>query len=569
MGFAILVFAIGIAVIINIFFRRIDIPVIIGYIVTGVIIVYAFDLRAISASEDLNQIAEFGIVFLMFMIGLEFSFTRIKAMKQEVLTFGSLQMILTTGVFFLINHYFFQFDVATSIIVSSAFSLSSTAIVLKSFEENKVMGTGYGKKALGILIMQDIAVIPILLMVAMLSNKNTEFTPLLIKTAISAIVVLFILFVPGKFVATRILKFAANTHMDEIFMGTVLFIVFGSALLSEYFEFSHSLGAFVAGMVISSSDYKHQVEADLTHFRDIFLGLFFVTVGMQVDLEFLMQHFFIIGLFLAIVMCLKVVVIFSILKILRREAKTALKTALSLCQIGEFSFAIFLMSQQSGLLRTNEGSKVLESLINAGILEQTFSVSDMNQILTLMVILSMIATPFILKNLRKITLFFLPKVAKSITEEEKRLQEQTTQGLQAMSDHIVVCGYGTFGQETVRWLKEHNVGYVAVDYNLARVEKGLERGDNVIFGNVGQKSIIEHLSLRDSRAVIIAVDDTGHLKHICQVILEEAPECNIIAKVTTQEEEIELGDMKLHYVINEKKEIAKILAHSALEPREE
>ena len=422
MGFAILVFAIGIAVIINIFFRRIDIPVIIGYIVTGVIIVYAFDLRAISASEDLNKIAEFGIVFLMFMIGLEFSFTRIKAMKQEVLTFGSLQMILTTGVFFLINHYFFQFDVATSIIVSSAFSLSSTAIVLKSFEENKVMGTGYGKKALGILIMQDIAVIPILLMVAMLSNKNTEFTPLLIKTAISAIVVLFILFVPGKFVATRILKFAANTHMDEIFMGTVLFIVLGSALLSEYFEFSHSLGAFVAGMVISSSDYKHQVEADLTHFRDIFLGLFFVTVGMQVDLEFLMQHFFIIGLFLAIVMCLKVVVIFSILKILRREAKTALKTALSLCQIGEFSFAIFLMSQQSGLLRTNEGSKVLESLINAGILEQTFSVSDMNQILTLMVILSMIATPFILKNLRKITLFFLPKVAKSITEEEKRLQ---------------------------------------------------------------------------------------------------------------------------------------------------
>ena len=129
MGFAICVFALGIAVVINIFFKRIDIPVIIGYIVTGVIILYAFDLRAISASEDLNKIAEFGIVFLMFMIGLEFSFTRIKAMKQEVLTFGSLQMILTTGIFFLINHYFFMFDIATSIVIASAFSLSSTAIV--------------------------------------------------------------------------------------------------------------------------------------------------------------------------------------------------------------------------------------------------------------------------------------------------------------------------------------------------------------------------------------------------------------------------------------------------------
>lgn len=568
MGFAILVFAIGIAVIINIFFKRIDIPVIIGYIVTGVIIVYAFDLRVISASEDLSKIAEFGIVFLMFMIGLEFSFTRIKAMKQEVLTFGSLQMILTTGIFFLINYYIFQFNGATSIIIASAFSLSSTAIVLKSFEENKVMGTGYGKKALGILIMQDIAVIPILLMVAMLGNKETEFAPLLIKTVVSAIVVLFILFIPGKFLATKILKFAANTHMDEIFMGTVLFIVLGAALLSEYFEFSHSLGAFIAGMVISSSDYKHQVEADLTHFRDIFLGLFFVTVGMQVDLEFLMQHFFIIGLFLVLVMSLKVGIIFTILKLLRREAKTALKTALSLCQIGEFSFAIFLISQQAGLLQTNEESKVLQGLIEIGVLQKGFSATDMNQILTLMVILSMIATPFVLKNLRKITLFFLPKVAKSIGEEERKIQEYTIKGLEAMRDHIVVCGYGTFGQEIVQWLKEHHMNYVAVDYNLARVEKGLKQGDHVIFGNVAQKGILEHLSLKDSRAVIIAVDDTGHLKHICQMLLEEAPECNIIAKVTTEEEEMQLGDMPLHYVINEKKEIAKILAHAALAPKE-
>lgn len=568
MGFAICVFALGIAVVINIFFKRIDIPVIIGYIVTGVIILYAFDLRAVSASEDLNKIAEFGIVFLMFMIGLEFSFTRIKAMKQEVLILGSLQMILTTSVFFLIDHYFFKFDIATSIVISSAFSLSSTAIVLKSFEESKVVGTSYGKNALGILIMQDIAVIPILLMVAMLSNKEAELVPLVTKTIISAIVVLFILFVPGKFVASKILKFAADTHMDEIFMGTVLFIVLGSALLSEYFEFSHSLGAFVAGMVISSSKYKHQVEADLTHFRDIFLGLFFVTVGMQVNLEFLLQHFFIIGVFLVGVMFLKIGVIFSILKLLGKGAKVSLKTALALSQIGEFSFAIFLMSQQNGLLKTNEGSKVLQGLIDAGILDSSFSVADMDQILTLMVILSMIATPFILKNLRKLTHLFLPKErAGEIVPEYCDIAQAGNMPM--MRNHIVVCGYGTFGQETVNWLKDHSVQYIAIDYNLSRVERGLAKGDNVMFGNVGQKSIIEQLNLEESRAVIVAVDNTSHIKNICEVILDKAPNCNIIAKVTTQEQEIELGDMKLHFVINEKKEIAKILAHAALAPREE
>ncbi len=255
MGFTIAVLALGIAVIVNIFFKRIDIPIVIGYIVTGVIIVYAFDLREISNSGSLTHLGEFGIVFLMFMIGLEFSFSKIKSMKQEVFVFGILQIAITSFVFFMISHFLFGTDSITSLLISCAFSLSSTAIVLKIFEENKMLGTGYGRNSLGILIMQDIAVIPILLMVTMFSNQDSQFFPLLVQTIISAAVVLFILFVPGKFIATRILKFAADTHMDEIFVGTVLFIVLGSALLSKYFEFSYSLGAFIAGMVISSSRY--------------------------------------------------------------------------------------------------------------------------------------------------------------------------------------------------------------------------------------------------------------------------------------------------------------------------
>lgn len=559
MSFVIAVLALGIAVVVNIVFKRIDIPVIIGYIVTGVIIVYAFDLRGLSDAGTLNEIAEFGIVFLMFMIGLEFSFTRIKSIKQEVFGFGILQVGLTTLVFFLVAYFLFGTDLVTSLLISCAFSLSSTAIVLKSFEENRVMGTGYGRSALGILIMQDIAVIPILLMVAMFSNQDAHLTPLLIKTIISAIVVLFILFVPGKFIATRILKFAADTHMDEIFVGTVLFIVLGSALLSEYFGFSHSLGAFVAGMVISSSKYKYQVEADLTHFRDLLLGLFFVTVGMQVNLEFLMQNFFLIGCFLLLIMLAKIGVIFVILKSFRKSFKISLITALALCQIGEFSFAIFLMSQEYGLLQVNPEGLFFQWLVQLGIMDPNFSSLDMNQALTLMVILSMIATPFILKNLRTIVAFF------STFHSHPQEFECKSEDKALFKDHVVVCGYGTFGQETVKYLKEKDIQYVAIDHNLSRVEEGLKRKDCVMFGNISQKSILEKLNIATSRAVIITLDHTSQIRNICEIILEKFPQCKIIAKVTTREEEEDLENLNLALVINEKSEIAKILGHTALE----
>lgn len=558
MGFTIAVLALGIAVIVNIFFKRIDIPIVIGYIVTGVIIVYAFDLREISNSGSLTHLGEFGIVFLMFMIGLEFSFSKIKSMKQEVFVFGILQIAITSFVFFMISHFLFGTDSITSLLISCAFSLSSTAIVLKIFEENKMLGTGYGRNSLGILIMQDIAVIPILLMVTMFSNQDSQFFPLLVQTIISAAVVLFILFVPGKFIATRILKFAADTHMDEIFVGTVLFIVLGSALLSKYFEFSYSLGAFIAGMVISSSRYKHQVEADLTHFRDILLGLFFVTVGMQVDLDFLMKHFFLIGLLLVLVMTLKIIVIFTILKSFGKSIKVSLKTAFALCQIGEFSFVIFLMSQQYELLQINQESLLFETFVKFGILSENFSSIDMNQILTLMVILSMIATPFILKNLRALVAFFFSK-NKQIDEKEIIWQENNE-----FKNHIIVCGYGSFGQETVKYLKMQNIQYIAIDHNLSRVEEGFKNGDCVMFGNIHQKSILEKLNICDSFAVVITLDHTSHIKSICEILLQTYPQCKIVVKVSSQEEEMELKDLNLSLVINEKSEIAKILSHAAL-----
>lgn len=298
----IIVAGLGLSIALNLALKYFDIPAIIGYIVTGVLIVYLFDIRG---NEILTDVAEFGIVFLMFMIGLEFSFDRLKSMRQEVLTFGILQVCITTCAFLIVNYYVLGFSFVFSLVVSMGFSLSSTTIVLSHYGANKQLDTSFGKNAVGILIMQDIAVIPILLILAIMTDSQASLGDMLIKTFISGVLVLALLLIPGRWLAVRMLSRAARAKTNELFMVSVLFLVLGSALLAHAFGFSMSLGAFIAGMSISKTRFRYQVQSDLSHFKDIFLGLFFVIVGMQIDVGFLFQEFFALMLALALVMVFK------------------------------------------------------------------------------------------------------------------------------------------------------------------------------------------------------------------------------------------------------------------------
>lgn len=249
----VIVSAIGISLIFNIIFKKLNIPQVIGYILTGTTIVYLFDLRGGNFGE-LNHIAEFGIVFLMFTIGLELSIDKMKAMKTEVLIFGGYQVLFSGILFFILTTIFFSIEMKSAIIVSFALAMSSTAIVLKVLNDTKDIQKPYGINSLGVLIFQDMAVVPILLLVTLLSNHNSSLTSLIFQTIISAIVVFFIIFIAGKYAISYFLKFAAETKLDEIFVGAILFIVIGSAALAHYFGFSYSLGAFLAGMVISETN---------------------------------------------------------------------------------------------------------------------------------------------------------------------------------------------------------------------------------------------------------------------------------------------------------------------------
>lgn len=537
----------------NLILKKIDIPVIIGYIFTGAAIVQVF---GIEGYETLSKVAEFGIVFLMFMIGLEFSFDRLRSMKQEVLVFGILQVLLTSLLFYGISCYILGLSTVLSVVVGMAFSLSSTAIVLKFFEEKKQLDTVPGRSVVGILIMQDIAVIPILLILTFLSDRESSLGGMLARTIISGAIVLAILLVPGRHFATKFLKLAANTKLSELFIGTILLIVLGAASLSYYFGFSMSLGAFIAGMAISKSRYKYQVEADLSHFRDIFLGLFFVTIGMQIDLKFLFSQFFAIVLLLFIAMFLKIALIYVILKFFR-SSQSAIKTALSLSQIGEFSFAVFLGASNNNLLGIESIGGILGYLQDKHIINITSY--DIHQFLTLMVIFSMMITPFILKYLNPLSGYILKKNVNSGLQKDEKVSLPIP-----LKNHIIVVGYGTFGIEVVKILKQGLTRYIAVDHNTAQVELGEKTGDNVIFGNIAQEKFLKKLKLDLTKYIIITIDNTSIIKAICDRILSIAPSAKIIAKVDCKSEEIELECLGVSS-INSRQEIAALLVRHALD----
>jgi CPA2 family monovalent cation:H+ antiporter-2 len=302
------------SLIINILVKKIHLPTIIGYILTGTAIAYGFHLNEAVSNHNLKEIAEFGVVFLMFTIGLEFSISHLKRMRNEVFVAGSLQIIITSSIVYLISYYLFELDQNSSFIISLVIALSSTAIVLKILNENGEINRRHGQRSLGILIMQDIAVIPILLVIGFMSSKSGNISTVLMEMAISAIILLSILWVFSKYLLEPFFTQIIKTNSDELFVGSVLFLAIGASYAAHSFGFSYSLGAFIAGMLIAETKYKYQAEADLIPFRDLLLGIFFITVGMQIDVFSLISQISFILLLLIGVMTLKFIIIFLILR---------------------------------------------------------------------------------------------------------------------------------------------------------------------------------------------------------------------------------------------------------------
>ena len=522
--------ALAISVVLNIILKKIGVSQVIGYILTGTIIVYLFDLRHMNDSHTLEQIAEFGIVFLMFTIGLELSLPRLGALGRIVFANGALQVTVTAVIVFFLADRLLDIPLTSSIIIASAFALSSTAVVLSYLKSSKEIYLPYGQRTMGILIFQDIAVIPILLLIGFLANDGGDWKSTLLHTAESALLILVVLFYIGRPLMTWLLHFAADSGIEELFLGSVLVIAVGASLLADAMGFTYSLGAFLAGVIIAETKYHHKVEADIASFKDLLLGVFFVTVGMKIDLAFFAHHLLgIVGVLVG-VMALKSLIIFGLIR-LSSPTPVALKTALALAQLGEFSFAIFALAASDGLLDPS--------------LEQS---------LIMMVVVSLIITPF-----------YLPKIHPFVLRrfQQKGLHNDL-ETVAERRDHIIVCGYATVGKFVASELRQRGMDYVVIDNSLKHVREGLKNGEAIYYGDLSKPAIAEALHTENASAVIITLDNPEKKSLICDTVLSINPRANLVVKIVTLEEKTVLEQLHVGHIVDGKHEVAKVLVEQAM-----
>ncbi|MDO9266200.1 MAG: cation:proton antiporter [Sulfurimonas sp.] len=533
MDFALLyiVAALGISTILNIAFKHFGISQIIGYILTGTIIVYAFDLREYGSSAMLGHIGDFGVVFLMFTIGLEVSLSKMNSMKTEIFFNGFLQVSITAIFIFIVSYYYFRLPAVSAIIVALAIALSSTAVVLSYLKSSKEINNPYGQRAMGILIFQDIAVIPILIFLGFLTSKGTQsISTVLMDTFISAVLVIALLFVVGKRVMTWLLHFSARSELDELFMSSVLFIVISAALVASFMGFTYSLGAFVAGMIIAETKYHYKVESDIAPFKDILLGTFFIVVGMKIDLVFFIDHIGLIVMTFILIFISKTAITYVIMRITSSHTRS-LKTALALSQVGEFSFVIFAVSSIGGLL-----DKETESMF------------------ILVVIFSMIITPFFISKINRFVSYI----------SNYQYLGLDTSAFISTKNHVIVCGYSITGKFVVKHLDAIDAPYVIIDNNPKHVQEALVAGKEAYLGDMSKLSLLEALHAESSAAVIVTLDNLEKKRAVCEAVLKHTKNINLVVKVSTLEDKENLEDLPITSIVDDKMEIGRILVEKML-----
>jgi len=519
----------ALSTIINIILKKLNMSHIIGYIITGAIITALFDLNGSSDLHILDLIAEFGIVFLMFTIGLEMPINKLKKMKEILFVNGTIQVGVSAIVIFFLSKYMFDIDSTSSIIIALAFSLSSTAIVLTYLKQSKDIYTPYGEKATAILVFQDLAVIPILLLISFLANDTLSLGEILTNTFLSALLIILFMFTIGRKILNWFLDFSSRTRIEELFLASILAIVMGTSLLAHQLGFTYSLGAFIAGMIISETNYHIKVESDISSYKDLLLGAFFFSVGTKIDFPYLLSNIHYVFLIFFCVMVIKAVVIY-LLMLAKSNKSDSIKAALSLCQIGEFSFAVFALAANDNIID-----------------------KDLASFLILVTVLSMILTPFIVNNIYKIASFFVVEYYESdkITPISRK-------------NHTIICGYAILGRIIALELNKQNRSFVIISDNLKHVLLARKNGFMAYFGHLEKVPVLESLKVDEASDIIITTNNLVKKRLICEAVLNFKHDANLIVRIDSLAEKKELKDLNIKYYVHSQIETAKLMVEKSL-----
>lgn len=531
-GLADVIYLLGAAIVVVTCFKKLNLSPVLGYLFAGTAI-GPFGLKLVEYTETTGYIAEFGIVFLLFSIGLELNWDRLKDMRRYVFGLGFLQVLLTSGLFIFICH-FLGLDLSLSIIIGSAISLSSTAVVMKVLDEQGDEMTKVGRTSLSVLIFQDIIVVFLLVLVPLLSSGDTDQVFIALGQAgLRAAVALVIITVIGKFFLHPMFQFIGKARSEELFSATTLAVVLGSAFATEHYGLSLALGAFLAGLMISETEFRLQVEADITPYKSLLLGLFFMSVGMLINMNLLHSKTWqIIGI-TGMILLMKGMIVFLLCRLFGLKLGKAIHTGLVLSQVGEFAFVLFGMASRQGLLD-----------------------NTLYQELLVITALTMALTPILAG--------FGKHLARRLNPNIKLSTNELLQEANDLHNHIIVFGYGRVGRVIAKVLTAQDEQHIIIDSDSTNVREGRKNGKPVLFGDGTKKDILSAVGLKRAKAAIITMDDRRISSRLAAIIAEEVPGTPIIARGWDIEHVKQLEKAGAKLAIAEAFELGLVMASSTL-----
>jgi len=471
--------------------RRFALPPILGYLVVGMVL-GPNALGLASNAEAVLLLAEFGVVFLVFTLGLEFSLARMVAMKAEVLGVGGLQMLLTTLAFGGAA-WAYGVEPAVAVVLGGALAMSSTAIVIRQLGEQLEVNRTHSRLAVGILLFQDLAFAPFLALATALGTATDVLNPAWLLGMVGrAIVALLLVLLLGRWLLRPLFREIARHRSSETFTLTVLFVALGAAWSTHALGLSMALGGFLAGMLLSETEFRHQTEAVIKPFQDILLGLFFVSVGMLLDLRLLLLQLPLVLAMLAALLLLKAVIIFVVVRQFVPNARKALRTGIVVCMGGEFGFALLTL-----LLK---GHMIEPELVQA---------------LLTTIALSMFVGPFLVRYNSRIADFVLRRPTG--TPSEIALETAATREL-ARREHVIICGFGRVGQNLARVLEKQGFEFIAIDLDLFRVRDARQAGDPVVYGDASEPEVLRALGVEHASVIVVSFEGPDTSQRVVRAV---------------------------------------------------
>ncbi len=511
-------------------------PPILGYLAIGVMVgPYGFGF--VDDTEHTRALAEFGVVFLLFTIGLEFSLSHLIHIRGAVLGLGGAQVIATTMIVTIVALYL-DFDLEAAIVLGGIIAMSSTALVIKQMTDQVELHSRHGRNAVGILLFQDLMVIPFLILVSTPAVIETGAGWSILAAFAEGAIALVIIYILGRWVLRPLFHLVARYKSTELFTLTALMITLGAAWITHQLGLSLALGAFVAGMMLGETEFRHQIEAEIRPFRDILLGLFFITVGMLFNVMLLPEIWPWVLLILVALILFKMGLITLLCRIANWDLAVSLRTGLVLAHGGEFGFAILTLALGSGLISHENAQVILAALL-----------------------ISMGMAPLIIRYNGSLVARLTPK---KVSETKQTIKERVSDTAFGLENHVILCGYGRIGQNIAQMLKEEDIQYMAMELDPVLVQNAVRAQEPVTYGDSANLELLYAAGLERAAALVVSVEDYATAMKILKQVRSATKELPVLVRTIDETHLHDLMEAGATEVVPETLEASLMMASSLL-----